>query len=64
MTETAWTDDRVAERKRNAYLKEKLSTPEGAAQDCLERSLPPDVRPDTLYILSAQNNSLGLWRVL
>jgi len=43
MTETAWTGDRVAERKRNAYLKEKLSTPEGAAQDCLERSLPPDV---------------------
>ena len=24
----------------------------------------PEVRPDTLYILSAQNNSLGLWRVL
>ena len=43
MTETAWTGDRVAERKRNAYLKEKLSTPKGAAQDCLERSLPPDV---------------------
>ena len=43
MTETTWTGDRVAERKRNAYLKEKLSTPEGAAQDCLERSLPPDV---------------------
>ena len=27
-------------------------------------ALYPDVRPDTLYILSAQNNSLGLWRVL
>ncbi|MGJ0566781.1 hypothetical protein ACR73B_16745, partial [Enterococcus innesii] len=24
----------------------------------------PEVRPDTLYILSAQNNNLGLWRVL
>lgn len=24
----------------------------------------PEVRPDTLYILSAQNNDLGLWRVL
>ena len=23
-----------------------------------------DVRPDTLYILSAQNNNLGLWKVL
>ena len=43
MTETTWTGDRVAERKRNAYLKEKLSTPEGAAQDCLERSLPAAV---------------------
>ena len=43
MTEAAWTGDRVAERKRNAYLKEKLSTPEGAAQYRLERSLPPDV---------------------
>ena len=24
----------------------------------------PEVRPDSLYILSAQNNSLGLWRIL
>lgn len=29
-----------------------------------QMTLYPDVRPDTLYILSAQNNSLGLWRVL
>ena len=29
-----------------------------------QMALYPDVRPDTLYILSAQNNSLGLWRVL
>ena len=27
-------------------------------------ALYPNVRPDTLYILSAQNDSLGLWRVL
>lgn len=29
-----------------------------------QMALYPDVRPDTLYILSAQNNDLGLWRVL
>ena len=29
-----------------------------------QMALYPDVHPDTLYILSAQNNSLGLWRVL
>ena len=29
-----------------------------------QMALYPDVRPDTLYFLSAQNNSLGLWRVL
>jgi hypothetical protein len=29
-----------------------------------QMALYPDVRPDTLYILSAQNNNLGLWRVL
>ena len=29
-----------------------------------QMTLYPDVRPDTLYILSAQNNNLGLWRVL
>ena len=29
-----------------------------------QMALYPDVRLDTLYILSAQNNSLGLWRVL
>lgn len=29
-----------------------------------QMALYPNVRPDTLYILSAQNNNLGLWRVL
>ena len=29
-----------------------------------QMTLCPDVRPDTLYILSAQNNNLGLWKVL
>ena len=29
-----------------------------------QMALYPDVRSDALYILSAQNNSLGLWRVL
>ena len=29
-----------------------------------QMALYPDVRPATLYILSAQNNSLGLWKVL
>ena len=29
-----------------------------------QMALYPDVRPDTLYILSAQNNNLGLWKVL
>ena len=29
-----------------------------------QMTLYPDVRPDTLYILSAQNNNLGLWKVL
>ena len=27
-------------------------------------ALYPDVRPDTLYILSAQSGNLGLWRGL
>ena len=40
MTETIWTPDRVAERRHDKWLKEKLSTPEGRMQDCLERSLP------------------------
>ena len=29
-----------------------------------QMALYPDVRPDTLYILSAQSGKLGLWRVL
>lgn len=45
----------------------KLNVDYGTWHDLLNdgrMALYPDVRPDTLYILSAQNNSLGLWRVL
>lgn len=45
----------------------KLNVDYGTWHDLLndgQMALYPDVRPDTLYILSAQNNSLGLWRVL
>ena len=45
----------------------KLNVDYDTWQDLLDggqRALYPEVRPDTLYILSAQNNSLGLWRVL
>ena len=43
MTETIWTPDRVAERRHDKWLKEKLSTPEGHMQDSLERTLPQSV---------------------
>ena len=43
MTETIWTPDRVAERRHDKWLKEKLSTPEGRTQDSLERTLPQSV---------------------
>lgn len=43
MTETIWTPDRIAERRHEKWLKEKLSTPEGHMQDCLERTLPQSV---------------------
>ena len=46
MTETIWTPDRVAERRHEKWLKEKLSTPEGRMQDCLERTLPQSVVAD------------------
>ena len=46
MTETIWTPDRVAERRHDKWLKEKLSTPEGHMQDCLERTLPQSVVAD------------------
>lgn len=46
MTETIWTPDRVAERRHDKWLKEKLSTPEGRMQDCLERTLPQSVVTD------------------
>ena len=46
MTETIWTPDRVAERRHDKWLKEKLSTPEGRMQDCLERTLPQSVVAD------------------
>lgn len=45
----------------------KLNVDYGTWHDLLndgQMALYPDVRPDTLYILSAQNNSLGVWRVL
>ena len=45
----------------------KLNVDYGTWHDLLnggQMALYPDARPDTLYILSAQNNSLGLWRVL
>ena len=45
----------------------KLNVDYGTWHDLLndgQMAVYPDVRPDTLYILSAQNNSLGLWRVL
>lgn len=46
MTETIWTPDRVAGRRHEKWLKEKLSTPEGQMQDSLERTLPQSVVAD------------------
>lgn len=58
----------VAEAYReNSYPHGKLNVDYGTWHDLLndgQMALYPDVRPDTLYILSAQNNNLGLWRVL
>ena len=45
----------------------KLNVDYGTWHDLLndgQMAVYPDVRPDTLYILSAQNNNLGLWKVL
>ena len=53
--------------RENSYPRGKLNVDYGTWHDLLDSgqmALYPDVRPDTLYILSAQNNSLGLWRVL
>ena len=53
--------------RENSYPYGKLNVDYGTWHDLLndgQMALYPDVRPDTLYILSAQNNSLGLWRVL
>lgn len=53
--------------RENSYPRGKLNVDYGIWHDllnCGQMALYPDVRPDTLYILSAQNNSLGLWRVL
>ena len=53
--------------RENSYPRGKLNVDYGTWHDLLnggQMALYPDVRPDTLYILSAQNNSLGLWRVL
>ena len=46
MTETIWTPDRVAERRHDKWLKEKLSTPEGHMQDSLEHTLPQNIVAD------------------
>lgn len=53
--------------RENSYPRGKLNVDYGIWHDLLDggqMAMYPDVRPDTLYILSAQNNSLGLWRVL
>lgn len=53
--------------RENSYPRGKLNVDYGTWHDLLnggQMALYPDVRPDTLYILSAQNNNLGLWRVL
>ena len=52
--------------RENSYPRGKLNVDYSTWHDLLDggqMALYPDVRPDTLYILSAQNNSLGLWRV-
>lgn len=53
--------------RENSCPRGKLNVDYGTWHDLLndgQMALYPDVRPDTLYILSAQNNNLGLWRVL
>lgn len=53
--------------RENSYPRGKLNVDYGTWHDLLnggQMALYPDVRPDTLYILSAQNNNIGLWRVL
>lgn len=53
--------------RENSWPRGKLSVDYGTWHDLLndgQMAVYPDVRPDTLYILSAQNNSIGLWRIL
>ena len=53
--------------RENSWPRGKLNVDYDTWHDLLnggQMALYPDVRPDVLYILSAQNNSLGLWRVL
>lgn len=53
--------------REDRWPRGKLNVDYGTWHDLLndgQMAVYPDVRPDTLYILSAQNNSLGLWRVL
>lgn len=53
--------------RENSWPRGKLNVDYDTWHDLLnggQMALYPDVRPDTLYILSAQNNCLGLWRVL
>ena len=53
--------------RENSWPRGKLNVDYDTWHDLLnggQMALYPDVRPDTLYILSAQNDNLGLWRVL
>ena len=53
--------------RENSWPRGKLNVDYDTWHDLLnggQMALYPDVRPDTLYILSAQNNNLGLWKVL
>ena len=53
--------------EEGAWPRGRLSVSYDTWHDLLgggQMALYPDVRPDTLYILSAQSGKLGLWRVL
>lgn len=53
--------------KEGTWPRGRLSVSYDTWHDLLnggQMALYPDVRPDTLYILSAQSGKLGLWRVL
>ena len=53
--------------RENSWPRGKLNADYDTWHDLLnggEMANYPDIRPDTLYILSAQSGNLGLWRVL